>query len=292
MAYADDVLRLYAKLISAVQPRRWALPTFNTFSLELTLAILRAATAERAPMVLEISERSMQFGGGEPFVSAVSKLAAAAEVPVALHYDHGETPELVRAAMQMPFSSVMLAYEPAQSLPRNVAAARGIVRTAHRRHVSVQGEVGHVTGPKDHWRLPTSWLTDPDDAAAYVAATRVDSLSVSVGNRHGVAAGSVQLDWPRLAAIRRAVDLPLVLHGGSGLRMSNYSRAVKAGISIINFDTDLRFAFGSELRRNLRQQRDLLDPRRPIERAAAAVERVVRGKIRACGASGRAAAVH
>lgn len=286
------MLRPYAALIGAVRPGRWALPTFNTFNLETTQAILRGAAVERAPVVLEISERSLAHAGGAAFMQAVETLADESPIPVALHYDHGESVALVENALRLPFSSVMLAYDVARSLAANITAAKRIVRAAHRRHVSVQGEVGHVTGPKDHWRLPVEWLTDPAAAVKYVAETGVDTLAASVGNRHGVAAGSVQLDWPRLIAIRRAVDLPLVLHGGSGLRIATYGRAVAAGISTINFDTDLRYAFGTTLKLNLRLQRDLLDPRKPLERAGKAVEKVVRQKIRACRAQGRAAALH
>lgn len=282
----------YAKLIGAVRAGRWALPTFNTFNIEVTQGILRAAERERAPVVLEISERSLAHGGGAVLIEAVRALADEASTPVALHYDHGESPAAVKRAMRMPFSSVMLAYDLERTLAANISTARSIVKLAHARRpqrVNVQGEVGHVTGPKDHWRLPTAWLTKPEDAARYVAETGVDALAVSVGNRHGVAAGSVQLDWERIKQIRRAVDVPLVLHGGSGLRLANYARAVAAGISTVNFDTDLRFAFGSALRQNLQQQRDLIDPRRPLERAAAAVERVARTKISACRAAGHAA---
>jgi len=285
----------YAKLIRAVRAGQWALPTFNTFNIEVTQGILRAAERERAPIVIEISERSLQHGGGAVLIEAVRALASESTIPVALHYDHGDSPTAVKRAMSMPFSSVMLAYDMSRTLAANIATARSIVRTAHARRpqrVSVQGEVGHVTGPKDQWRLPAGWLTKPEDAARYVEETGVDALAVSVGNRHGVAAGSVQLDWERLKAIHRATDVPLVLHGGSGLRIANYARAVAAGISTVNFDTDLRFAFGSALGQNLRQQRDLIDPRRPLERATAAVERVARTKIKACRATGRAAALH
>ena len=140
--------------------------------------------------------------------------------------------------------------------------------------------------------MPISWLTDPEQASRFVAETGVDSLAVSVGNRHGVAAGSVQLDWERLLKLRECLELPLVLHGGSGLRLANYARAIKGGIAVVNFDTDLRYAFGVTLRRNLNRQSELIDPRLPLERAAAVVTKVVQKKIFACQAQGRANKVH
>ena len=278
----------YSSILKKIRPGKWALPTCNTFDLEVTMAILKAAEDERSPIAIEISERSLEHGGGEVFVQAVANYADKVRVPVALHYDHGTSLLEIKRALTLPFSSVMVAYDVSASLASNIRRAQSIVKIAKKKRISVQGEVGHVTGPKDNWRLPKAWLTDPDKAAEYVEQTNVDALSVSVGNRHGIASGSVKLEWDLIKKLRKKLDVPLVLHGGSGLRAPSYVRAVKAGISVFNFDTDLRFAYGRTLGRTLDKQRDLIDPRLSIRKARKAVSLVVQKKVRSLGANGKA----
>jgi tagatose 1,6-diphosphate aldolase GatY/KbaY len=273
----------YRNLIKKIRQGTWALPTFNTFNLEMTQAILAGAVAERAPLVIEISARSIEYAGPD-FLSLVHAQAERAPVPVALHFDHGENQTTVRQALIHAFSSIMIAYDVTKSLEHNSKIARAITDLAHRRKVSVQGEVGHVTGPKDRWRMHKNWLTKPEQAAEYVKKTKVDTLSVSIGNRHGIAAGSVQVDLGLLKEIRRVVSIPLVLHGGSGLRTNRYADVIASGVSVINFDTDLRYTFGSSLRRALRLDQNLIDPRAALSHARTRVASTVREKIRACNA--------
>ena len=277
----------YRQLLTRVKIGRWALPTFNTFNLEMTQAILWAAESTRAPLAIEISARAIQHGGGNNFLEYVRAAADQAKVPVALHFDHGESVQKIRAVGAAFFSSVMIAYDIRKSLATNIKSATAAVRWARSKRISVQGEVGHISGPKDHWRAVAEWLTKPDDAAEYVRHTGVDSLAVSVGNRHGIAAGSVQLDFPRIKAIRAHVNVPLVLHGGSGVRRNLYAKAVRTGIAAINFDTDLRFAFATTLQQAFGLQRNVVDPRNALGQARRHVARVVADKIRACRANGK-----
>jgi tagatose 1,6-diphosphate aldolase GatY/KbaY len=277
----------YRHLIKKVRRGSWALPTFNTFNLEMTQAILAGGMTERAPLVIEVSARSLEYAGPD-FLSLVQAQAERAPIPVALHFDHGENQTTVRQALVHAFSSIMIAYDVTKSLEQNIKIARAVTGLAHRRNVSVQGEVGHVSGPKDHWRMRSNWLTKPEQAAEYVKKTEVDTLSVSIGNRHGIAAGSVQVDLELLKDIRRTVAIPLVLHGGSGLRTNRYADVIKGGISVINFDTDLRYTFGSSLRKALRLDQNLIDPRSALSRARTSVASTVREKIRACKAQGHA----
>lgn len=281
----------YARFLKKVQVGRWAIPTFNTFNIEITQALIKAATVDRSPMVMEISKRSLEHAGGPPFLDYISSMVERAPIPVALHFDHGETLGDLTEAIKLPFSSVMIGYDVTKNLAENIRITKKVVALAGRRKISVQGEVGKVTGPKYNWRMPQSWLTKPADATRYVEETGVSSLAVSVKNRHGIAAGSVEIDYDLLSQIRAVVDVPLVLHGGSGLRKAGYPIAIRRGISFVNFDTDLRFAYTSRLKRGLQKQSDLIDPRPALKAARVAVVRVARQKIKACNAIGKAARI-
>jgi ketose-bisphosphate aldolase len=278
----------YRQLLEKLSVGTWALPTFNTFNIEMTQAILVAAEKEKAPIVIEISKRSLLHGGGRTFLDFVYALADDAAVPVALHFDHAETIADAKAALGLRFSSLMISYNVAASLATNILSAKKMTRLAKQRSFAVQGEVGRVTGPKYHWRLPEYWLTDPRAAQRFAKETNIDALAISIGNRHGIAAGSVKIDFDRLKEIRALVDLPLVLHGGSGLRLKTYPRVIKEGIGIINFDTDLRFAFSASLKQSFTQQQNVIDPRPALARAKIKIAQVVATKIRACNASLRA----
>lgn len=278
----------YSAILKKVKIGEWAIPTFNTFGIAMTRAILDAAVSERAPVVIEISKSSLEHGGGQILVDSVKSMASQVKNPVALHYDHGKKTKEIKAALKMSFSSVMAAYDIKKSLSNNMTTAKNIASIAHKSGKMVQGEVGHVTGPKDHWKMPIKWLTSPDQAHEYVEYTKVDALSVSVGNRHGIASGSVQIDIDRLKAIRKQVEIPLVLHGGSGLWRTNYLKAIKAGVAIINFDTDLRYAYGKALRKHLGTQLEVMDPRGATAWAIKSATIVAQNKIKACRASGRA----
>jgi ketose-bisphosphate aldolase len=278
----------YRELLKKLAIGRWALPTFNTFNVEMTQGIIAGAEKENAPIVIEISKRSLLHAGGRTFLNFVYALAEAATVPIALHFDHAETINDAKSALKLPFSSLMVSYDLNASLERNIKSTKKMSDLAKRRSFAVQGEVGRITGPKYNWRLPEHWLTDPQAAARYAAETNVDALAISIGNRHGIAAGSVRVDLKRLKAIRSTVDVPLVLHGGSGLRLKTYPQVIKEGIAIINFDTDLRFTFSASLRDSFKQQQNVIDPRPALNRARTKVAQVVATKIRVCGASKRA----
>jgi ketose-bisphosphate aldolase len=278
----------YRDLLKKLSIGRWALPTFNTFNVEMTQGIIAGAEKENAPIVIEVSKRSLQHGGGRIFLNFVYALAEAASIPIALHFDHAETIVDAKSALQLPFSSLMISYDLKKSLKSNIQSTKKMADLAKRRSFSVQGEVGRITGPKYNWRLPEHWLTDPQAAGTYAAETGIDALAISIGNRHGIAAGSVRVDLKRLKAIRSAVDVPLVLHGGSGLRLKTYPQVIKEGIAIINFDTDLRFTFSASLRESFKQQQNVIDPRPALSRARVKVAQVVVTKIRACNASKRA----
>ena len=218
-------------------------------------------------------------------------LAGAAEfdVPVALHLDHGDSPELARLCLDAGFSSVMLDYS-LRPYDENAAALRDVVQKARPCGVSVEGELGHV-GKADAATVEggaASSLTDPDEAVSYVRETGIDALAVSIGNAHGKYTKLPQFDFERLARIAEALpETPLVLHGGSGTPEVDLRRAISLGIAKVNVATELITAYRESLMSQWSNGRNLWVPL-AIAEAAARMTPVVEKWIRLTGAEGRA----
>ncbi len=219
-----------------------------------------AAGAAGAPVVLQISENCAAYHGAlEPIARACLSIARTAAVPVAVHLDHATSVELVRAAAGLGLGSAM--YD-ASGLPygRNVEATAEVARWCHDRGLWVEAELGEIGG-KDGVHSPLA-RTRPDEAAAYVAATGVDALAVAVGSSHAMLSRDAVLDLDLIARIHRAVIVPLVLHGSSGVPDQHLAAAVRAGMTKINVATQLNRAFTAAIRGYLDRDAALVDPRR------------------------------
>ena len=233
---------------------------FNVIGIEHAEAIVTGAEAARAPVVLQISENCAAYHGAlEPIARACLAVAGSAAVPVAVHLDHAASAELVRAAARLGLGSVM--YD-ASGLPysENVRATAGVARWCHGRGIWVEAELGEIGG-KNGVHSPLA-RTDPGEAAGYVAATGVDALAVAVGSSHAMLTRDAVLDLGLIARIRRAVGVPLVLHGSSGVPDRDLAAAVRAGMTKINIATQLNKVFTAAVRRYLSAEPAVVDPRR------------------------------
>ncbi|MFD6248724.1 class II fructose-bisphosphate aldolase [Streptomyces roseolus] len=246
---------------------------FNVLQLEHAEAIVTGAERADRPVVLQISENTVRYHGGlEPVALASLALARAAKTPVAVHLDHAENPDLVREAVELGLGSVMFDAAP---LPyeENVATTREVVDHCHRHGVWVEGELGEVGG-KGGAHDP-GVRTDPDEARAFVAATGVDALAVAVGSVHQMVTRDAVLDLDLIARLRAAVDVPLVLHGSSGVPDPLLARAVAAGMTKVNVSTHLNKAFTGAVRDHLAAHPADVDPRRYLTPARVAVAEAV-----------------
>ena len=233
---------------------------FNVIGIEHAEAIVTGAEAARTPVVLQISENCAAYHGAlEPIADACLAVARSAAVPVAVHLDHATSAELVRAASGLGLGSVM--YD-ASRLPyqENVRATADVARWCHGRGIWVEAELGEIGG-KNGVHSPLA-RTDPDEAAGYVAATGVDALAVAVGSSHAMLTRDAVLDLGLIARIRRAVSVPLVLHGSSGVPDAGLAAAVRAGMTKINIATQLNKVFTAAVRRYLSADPAVVDPRR------------------------------
>jgi len=250
---------------------------FNVVLLEHAEAIVAGAEHAGRPVVLQISQNCVAYHGAfEPIGLATLALARRATVPVVVHLDHAEDVDLVHEAVAAGVRSVMfdgsrLSYD------ENVVATRAVVEHCHDRGVVVEAELGEVGG-KDGVHAPGA-RTDPAEAAAFVTATGVDSLAVAVGTSHAMTERVARVDVDLIASLAGALDVPLVLHGSSGLSDDELQRAVRAGMTKVNISTHLNVLFTHAVQVVLGAPRPPVDPRRYIaagrEAVAVEVERIL-----------------
>jgi tagatose 1,6-diphosphate aldolase GatY/KbaY len=223
---------------------QYAVPAFCAWNAEMMETILQVATEMKAPVILMNGPGEFPLNSPDTIGRIARAIAEKYNVPAALHLDHGDSPEQVQACLDAGYSSVMLDYS-TRPFEENVAALQEVVARAHPRGVTVEGEIGSV-GKVDDSTVEGSkfsTLTDPAEAARYAELTGVDALAVSIGNAHGIYTRLPVFDFDRLEKIRKAVAVPLVLHGGSGTQPEYIQRAVRLGMAKINVASELCKAF-------------------------------------------------
>ena len=225
---------------------------FTCYTLTTAVGVLRAAEAERAPVILLVSEASYAAPEGPLLLAAIRAAAERAMALACVQLDHVADRATIARALADGAGAIMadgshLAYEANAALVRD---ARALAKGG----AGVEAELGHIKGGEDvAAAVGAGKLTDPAEAARFVEETGADCLAVSIGNVHGHYAAPPLLDWPRLERIRELVDVPLSLHGASGLPDADLRRAVAAGICKVNVNTELRARLFAELERRVPQ---------------------------------------
>ena len=251
---------------------------FNVITLEHAEAIVSGAELAGSPALLQVSENAVHFHGDRlaPLLTACHQLAIAASVPIGVHLDHFTDEALIREAIALArdigVTSIMV---DAAHLPfaDNQAHTALLAHEAHDAGLWVEAELGEIGG-KDGAHAP-GVRTDPDDAAAFVRATRVDGLAVAVGSSHAMTSRDAVIDLALVERLATAVPVPLVLHGSSGVSDALIGDAIRAGIRKVNVGTALNLAFTTEVRRFLDDDHVASDPRKYLEGARGAIaERV------------------
>ncbi|MEP7272119.1 MAG: class II fructose-bisphosphate aldolase [Acidobacteriota bacterium] len=268
------------KILDAVRLKGRAVAALNFYNAETLRAHIMAATALRAPLILQTTESTINYLG---LRLAVAMARAAAEDTgqlFALHLDHGASYELAARCIDAGYTSVMIDGSKL-AFADNIALTRRVVDLAHAAGVSVEGELGHVAH-NDEGSDPSRFYTDPEAARQFVNETQVDALAVAIGTAHGFYKGDVHLDFERLRAIRDAVGAtPLVLHGGSGVEDKLLTEAIDSGIAKINFGTEIKNTFTRAVKASLLSS-DEIDLRKTFLPAIDAVREVSAAKIRIC----------
>jgi tagatose 1,6-diphosphate aldolase GatY/KbaY len=274
-------------LVREARRRGVAIGAFNTYNLELTRAIVKAAETLNQPIILQLGVPSLK-ADGEPVAMATLAAARVARVPVAVHLDHCPDIGLIERCFAWGFSSA-LADGSRLPFAENIAFTRRAVDLAAQYGSVIEAELGYLAGTEDGVTVEEveASLTDPTQAHQFIAETGAALLAVSIGNVHGYTPNPPPLDFERLAQVAAQVDVPLVLHGASGIPKEDIQRAIRMGIAKLNINTEVRSAFlraiaGWGMRvgpePDLRRKgQDLLDL---MQEAIAAAEGVVASTIR------------
>lgn len=236
------------EMLIAAQQENYAVAAFNVYNQETVQAAVRAAESQSEPVIIALGERYFPTVDVEGFAAMVKAIADKASVPVALHLDHAYEKESIERAIACGFSSVM--YDGSKySFEQNVEQTKEIVAIAHAAGVSVEGEIGSLArGAFSDEEEGSGTLTNPTDAKQFVAETGVDFLAAAIGTVHGMYSGEPNINLQLLEQIREAIDVPLVLHGGSGTPDAVIVETIKRGICKINVNTEISLAAVSFLK--------------------------------------------
>jgi fructose-bisphosphate aldolase class II len=300
------------EVLDRARAGKYAVGAFNINDMEITKAIAGAAKEEKSPVILATSPSAIKYAGIEYLFELARVAADQSGVPTVLHLDHGTTFEDCIKCIRHGWSSVM--YDGSKlPLEENIRQTAEIVRIAHAAGVSVEAELGKLAGIEGHVSVAEkdAIFTNPDEARLFVERTGVDALAVAIGTSHGAYKfkGEANLDFPRLEKIEKLVNIPIVLHGASGVprevldKAAKYGaklpgaagvpndaikRAISLGVAKINIDTDIRLAMTAAIREVLAEHPDEFDPRKILGPAEDAMKAVAKGKMRLFGSSGRA----
>ncbi|MCK8824605.1 class II fructose-1,6-bisphosphate aldolase [Fuchsiella alkaliacetigena] len=276
------------EILADANEKNYAVGGFNINNLEALQAIIEAAEAEQAPIILQTSEGAIRYINMEYAVAMAKAAAEKASVPIAFHLDHGESFAKIIECIRNDYSSVMI---DGSKLPfeENIALTSKVVEAASAVGVSVEAELGQLGGVEDDVVVEEkdATLTNPDEAAEFIDKTGIDALAVAIGTAHGVYKGDPDLDFERLEKINNEVDIPLVLHGASGVPDADIARSIELGINKINVNTAFQQAFTAKMREIL-EDPDVYDPRKICGPAKDAMKEKVIEKIRLFGSDGKA----
>ena len=231
-------LQSMVPMLKRAQAEGYAVGLFDVHSLEGTLAVIEAAAEQLSPAVI-----APFFAPRRAMAALIRELAAGVPVPIAIELDHGRDLQSVMECIDAGFTDVMIDASTV-SYEENVALTRQVVEAAHAAGLGVEAELGHVGRGENYADLTArrGAFTRPKDAQRFVAQTGVDVLAVAVGSAHGMYKGQPELDLDLLDRIRERVEVPLVLHGGSGLSDEDWQAAIRHGVSKVNIYTDMALA--------------------------------------------------
>ncbi len=269
----------------------YAVGLFNAVNLELARGIISAAEATRSPVIMGTAEILLPYGPLDEVSYYLIPMAKKANVPVVVHLDHGLTYDTCVKALKLGFSSVMYDCS-TDTYEENVRKVKEMADLAHSYGATIEGELGHVGDNEgsaegsNHLDDPSKYFTDPSLAKDFVDKTGVDALAIAVGNAHGAYKLPPKLDFERIRTIAKRVDIPLVLHGGSGLTDNDFRQAIQDGISKVNIFTDINVAaVEAEFKKFSSMDKGLIDL---IPAAVEAVKQATMNKMKLFSSDGKA----
>lgn len=259
----------------------YAVGAFNVENLEMIKAVLMAAKEMEAEVILQTTPSTIRYGELSSFTAMADAEAKRLGVRAALHLDHGDSFSLAARALRQGYTSLMIDGS-GLGFEENVELTRRVVEMASPNQIPVEAELGTVGGKEDDRVSEGDGLTDPEEAREFAAWTGVGSLAVAIGTAHGFYRSAPKLDLERLEAIRKVTEIPLVLHGASGLSDQEVQACIRRGICKVNFATELRAAYTDGVKEILRDKPSVYDPKKYGEAGIRRVQELVKHKIQIC----------
>ena len=271
------------------QKNGYAVPAFNIHNLETVQAVVEVAAELRSPVIIAATPSTIKYAGGEYLISIIKTASEKSEIPIAFHLDHHTDVDDIKKMIDLGCKSVMIDASE-YNFEKNISVVREIVEYAHRFDVSVEAELGKLSGVEDDLNVEAkdAAFTDPETAVEFVKRTEIDSLAVAIGTAHGLYKADPDLDFDRLKEIRGLVDVPLVLHGASGVPKKDIEKAIEFGITKVNIATELKIPFANALKEHFEKNPDSSDPRKYLVPAKNAMKEIIAEKIKMCKSDNKA----
>ena len=276
------------ELLLDAQKNHYAVGAFNVENMEMVMAVLAAAEQQKSPVIMQTTPGTVKYAGFDFYFANVRTAAERTKIPVVMHLDHGNSFAMAMQAFRAGYTSIMI---DGSKLPfeENIDLTKSVVNVCHASNVPVEGELGKVGGKEDDLENDDdNPYTDPQEAKIFVERTGVDSLAIGIGTAHGVYKGIPNVNMEVLSAVRQVVDVPLVMHGTSGVPDEQVRDAVSRGICKVNYATDLRIAFTNGVKEFMTSNPNAFDPKKYSALGMNEVTAYVAQKMEVVGSVGKA----
>ena len=270
-----------ARLMKRAEKENYAIPAFNIDNLESAMAVSEIMHEMRTPVIVQMIPRTLNYGGIAIYPAMMRELMADCPVDYALHLDHGSSLALAKKCVAGGFSSVMFDGS-LMPFEDNIKFTKEVTDFALPMDVSVEGELGTIGGKEEGDTDLEASYTKVSESEEFVRRTNVSTLAIGVGTAHGVYKGTPHINIERIKEIHAAIDTPLVLHGASGLSDEVLKDCIAAGITKINFATELRQAYTNGIKAEFAKDPEVFDPKIYMRGAIDNIKEVLRHKINIC----------
>ena len=275
-------------LLLDAQKNHYAVGAFNVENMEMVMAVLAAAEQQNSPVIMQTTPGTVKYAGFDFYFANVRTAAERTKIPVVMHLDHGNSFAMAMQAFRAGYTSIMI---DGSKLPfeENIALTKSVVDVCNASNIPVEGELGKVGGKEDDLENDDdNPYTNPQEAKIFVERTGVDSLAIGIGTAHGVYKGIPKVNMEVLSAVRQVVDVPLVMHGTSGVPDEQVRDAVSRGICKVNYATDLRIAFTNGVKSFMNENPNAFDPKKYSALGMKEVTAYVAQKMQVVGSVGKA----
>lgn len=276
------------KMLEDAKVNKYAVPHFNINNLEWTRYILEECNRLKSPVILGVSEGAIRYMGGYKVVANLVKNLDEElniQIPVAIHLDHGSSVESCKKAVDAGFTSVMIDASK-YSLEENVDMTKQVVEYARIKNITIEAEIGHIGGSEDNMSSEIAYAK-VDDALKLYNETKIDFLAPALGSVHGLYKGEPCLDFDKMKEISEKTNIPLVLHGGTGIDDEKLKKAIASGICKVNINTELQIAWTKAVRKFLSEDTKAYDPRTVIKSGEQSMKQAIEHKVNVLGSINR-----